>query len=977
MNKSSVFMTLLAALALAGGWFLLGSGGVVAPPLPPAVAEERGATADAEYDVGGTVEVAESAWQAEADEDLGDEPERSELELEVDRAPRLVIQVWDRKRGRAADSADVFVYLDYDGPDYRDPFQPHLCELAIAEGRRFKATSEGRVELPRLSERALVAAQLPGAVGFRILDERHRAEESVTLRADETVTVRVLDEAGRPAAGVPVGIQQRVVERVDLRRKQRELDEGLKRVAELRAEMEREPMRAESIKWRLQWSERQVASLRRSMDRLGKTAKQQQSARRGKAGKQPSSKQPKSKDSSRYVFETENEVQARRRTDERGYAVFRHFQFSRERQEKWWPEEHRDRFEAVLSMPLAAPVRAPFSGQPLPEDAIELQLPPTGSVTLRTVDRDGRPFTHPVRGTLRIEGARNPDFARVQLRKEQDEAGVVFSHVGLGMQMVADCRLDDRDFRWRSPVFAGPQAPGEHVIYDLVVAPDAAMLHGRVLDESGAAMTSRELTFLINSARGRLEGEEVVLDREGRFHLPYAPRDASVAPFRFQIRDEEDGELPGLSQTLPMLAQEGVTDLGELQLGLLDQVAFGRVVNDLGEPIEDAHIQLQRERPSGRNADRLRFQDEAFTDTHSDENGDFWLFGDVESARYRLRVRAEDHFPEETPGVDRVTGSEIQLMRKARLVGTVKLPEWLSSKRVKTVLRSLDEPGRDRDDEIRDWRGTQYIYFDWARPGLYTLELRIREFPEPFLRIDGLQIRPGDHDPHPRLTDLDLTGYLHRFEVYAVDEVGKRVNPKSPLLARVTRSNGESQFVGFSWKGGKVEIVNSAPTLAVSPVAPGFRAEATVLGAGRSELRFLRVPKITLHVPGIRAVIGETKVWVGMRLLEAPELERLDGRGGWSTRGFARAASSYGRLGANERARVNPLMDGRYRVTAHLGDKGKAGMVEVPMGEVDVRVAPGGAPVVIEVPGDGPALREAMQEVARRAAAAPAEGAGR
>ncbi|MEC8252165.1 MAG: hypothetical protein VX044_03055, partial [Planctomycetota bacterium] len=202
MNKSYVLMTLLAALALAGGWFLLGSGGVVAPPAPPAAAEERGATADAEYDVGVAVEVAESAWQADEDEDLDDEPERSELELAVAPAPKLVIQVWDRKRGRAADSADVFVYFDYDGPDYRDPFQPHLCELAIAEGRRFKATSDGRVELPRLHERALVAAQLPGVVGFRILDERHGAEESVTLRADETVTVRVLDEDGQPAADV-------------------------------------------------------------------------------------------------------------------------------------------------------------------------------------------------------------------------------------------------------------------------------------------------------------------------------------------------------------------------------------------------------------------------------------------------------------------------------------------------------------------------------------------------------------------------------------------------------------------------------------------------------------------------------------------------------------------------------------------------------------------------------------------------------
>ena len=516
-------------------------------------------------------------------------------------------------------------------------------------------------------------------------------------------------------------------------------------------------------------------------------------------------------------------------------------------------------------------------------------------------------------------------------------------------------------------------------VVDLVVAPKAAMLHGRVLDESGAAMASRELTLLINSSRGRLEGEEVVLDREGRFHLPYSPRDANFAPFRFQIRDEQDGDLPGLSQTLPMLAKEGVTDLGELQLGLLDQVAFGRVVNDLGEPIDDAHIQLQRERMR---ADSIwpQFKDEAFTDAHTDENGEFRLYGDMESARYRLRVRADEHFPEETRGIDRVTGSEIKLMRKARLVGSVKLPEWLESKRVKVELRSLDEPGRDRDDEIRDWRGKQYIYFDWARPGRYTLELRVREFPEPFLRIDDLLVRPGDHELHPRLTDLDLSSYLHRFEVFAVDEAGKRINPGSPLLARVMRSDGAAQYVGFSWKGGRAEIVNSAPTLAVSPVARGFRSEATVLSAGRSELRFLRVPKITLSLPGIRGIIGATKVWVGMRLLEAPELERLDGRGGRNTRGFERATTSYGRLGPNERTRVAPLMDGRYRVTAYLGDKAKGGLVELALGEVDVRVVPGGQPVLLEVVGDGPAVRSAMQDVLRRqaeAAAAPGASAGR
>ena len=979
MTKPSVLLTLLAALALAGGWFLLQSSGDVAPPLSP-VAGGRSAADEAGFATEGTATVAPASVTVstlpEDEEEFADEAlDRSELELAEDLSPELVIQVWDRKRGQAADAADVYVLFDYDGPDFRDPFQPHLCELAIAEGRRFRATSDGRVELPRLTERALVAAQLPGAVGFRILDEGHRQEESVTLRTDETLTVRVLDEQGRPAVDVPVGIQQRVVERVDLRSKERELEENKQRVAEMRAEMERDPMRADSIKWRVEWSESRVASLTRSFERLRRNAKKQREQRQKNAKK--SAKRPK--DADRFVFEVGDEVRARRRTDNRGYAVFRHFQFSRERAEKWWPGEHRDRFEAVLSMPLAQPVRAPFLGRPLPEEAIELRLPATGSITLRTVDCDGRPFTHPVRGTLRIKGANNPEFARVQLRKEQDEDGVVFSHVGIGMQMFADCRLDDRDFRWRSPVFAGPQLPGEDVVVDLVVAPKAAMLHGRVLDESGAAMVSRELTLLINSSLGRLEGEEVVLDREGRFHLPYSPRDANFAPFRFQIRDEQDGDLPGLSQTLPMLAKEGVTDLGDLQLGLLDQVAFGRVVNDLGEPIDDAHIQLQRERMR---ADSIwpQFKDEAFTDAHTDENGEFRLYGDMESARYRLRVRADEHFPEETRGIDRVTGSEIKLMRKARLVGSVKLPEWLASKRVKVELRSLDEPGRDRDDEIRDWRGKQYIYFDWARPGRYTLELRVREFTEPFLRVDDLLVRPGDHELHPRLTDLDLSSYLHRFEVFAVDEAGKRINPRSPLLARVMGSDGESQYVGFSWKGGRIEIVNSAPTLAVSPFARGFRSEATVLSAGRNELRFLRVPKITLSLPGIRGIIGATKVWVGMRLLEAPELERLDGRGGWNTLGFERTTTSYGRLGPNERTRVAPLMDGRYRVTAYLGDKAKGGLVELALGEVDVRVVPGGQPVLLEVVGDGPAVRSAMQDVLRRqaeAAAAPGASAGR
>ncbi len=974
--------------------------GIPTPEREESVTAERADVADSVV-APASVEAVDASFAAAG----LDEPERSEMDLDIDvaAAPRLVLQIWDRKRGVAAPEADVFVLDAADGPTSQDPFRPHLCEVTIAQGRRYKATTEGQVELPRLSRRTFVAAQLPGAVGFRILDGRHRGREEVTLQSDETVTVRVVDGAGRPVARAAVGIQQRVVARVDAKRAYREFEQVQKRVAELRAQMEaltaleqapREPARVAALQGRLNYYQRRFNEVRKTVDRLKRASEasgqkataqkataQKATAERGKiSGKKTKAvaRRPKTKAPVAEVFDTSYEVKARRRTDERGYAVFAHFQLQRHRQERWWPEEHRDRFEAVLIAPLAAPVRAPFVGRPVPEAPVQLVMPPTGAVALRTVDRDGRPFTHPVRGSVRVDVRGAPTWARVQLRKEQDETEIVFDHVGVGVQLVADCRLDDRDFRWRTPAFAGPQLPGERRTVDLVVAPDAAMLYGRVLGEEGAPMASRELTFLINSKRGRLEGEEVVLDLEGRFHLPYAPRDASVAPFRFQIRDTAHLEVPGYARTLPVLAAEGVTDLGDLQLGLLDQVAFGRVVDDRGEPIAGAHVQLQRERSTGRRDGSLRFQDEAFTDTHSDEAGDFWLFGDVEAANYRLRVRADGHFPEETFGINRVSGAEIRMMRKARLVGTVRLPEWLSAKRVKVELRSLDGPGRARDDQIRDWRGKQYIYFDWVRPGLYSLSLRIQEFPEPFLRVDNLVVRPGDHDPHARLLDLDLSSYLYRFEVFAVDQDGARVNPKQPLLAKVARLDGSSELIGFSWKGGRVEIVNGQPTLEVAPVAKGYRAEAGVLSAGRSEVRFSRVPPVVLHAPGLRSVIGDTNAWMGLQLLETPKVSTLDGR---RQRGGAeaarRATSSFGRLRSDERASLEPLLDGRYRAIAYLGDKGRGGLVQLPMGEVELKVVPGASPVVLQLQATPQALRAAMDEVLRRQAAAPASSFGK
>jgi hypothetical protein len=427
--------------------------------------------------------------------------------------------------------------------------------------------------------------------------------------------------------------------------------------------------------------------------------------------------------------------------------------------------------------------------------------------------------------------------------------------------------------------------------------------------------------------------------------------------------------VPGLATTLGVLPKEGVMDIGDLQIGDLTRITFGRVVNDLGDGIPSARVQLQRQREVGSRA-RLSWQDEAFAVTTTDDDGQFFLFGDLEASRYRLRVTADEHFPYDPPNLPSRDGAVIELVRRSRVVGSVLLPKWLSSRRIKVRLESQADPSKGRDDRIRSYRGQQLIYFDWVKPGIYNLSLRLEEFPDAFVRVNGFEIKAGQRDAHPRLKNLDLARDLYQFEVFAIDEAGKRMNPKTPLRARVMRPDGSYAMVGFYWKGGRTEILNSQSSLEVLPEEPGFRSQPTTLIAGRNELRFARVPAVTLNTPGLRQLVGEESVWISMELLETQTVMSFDSRSRRLAKSMRWASSSHGRLNARDRAFMRPLRDGRYRVMARLGDKRRGGLVSVTLGEVDVRLVPGGQPNVFTVAVDTQAVMTAMQDMAQRRAAA-------
>jgi len=399
----------------------------------------------------------------------------------------------------------------------------------------------------------------------------------------------------------------------------------------------------------------------------------------------------------------------------------------------------------------------------------------------------------------------------------------------------------------------------------------------------------------------------------------------------------------------------------------------------VGKPIAGAIVQLQRERELGGKQPRLGFADEAFASARSDDGGKYELFADLEPARYRLRVRARNHFPFISPDLRPGQPADFRLLRRSKLVGTVLAPKWLPTHMIRVELASAVEPKKRREDRVHDYRGKKYIHFDWVQPGTYRLRIRMRDFPDPIVRIDGLVVAPGQTGVHPRLMDLDLAAYVHRFEITAVDERDQPIKPNAPLIAKVIRPGGRTAYVGFPWRGARVEIMSVSPTLEVWPMAAGYHAEPALLSQGQSRLRFLTIPPVLIDAASVREVIGTTPAWLQLSWIAgAPgangpnQLETWDGRSR-KIAGWYRSVRSrnWTALRASGMTPIRVTGNGRHRVVLAVGDKRKGiRPVSISLGEVDVSLAPGRGPQRIRPEVEREKLVTIMAQLRQRAAAA-------
>lgn len=1025
--RRAPLLLLFVLVALLAGWWWYSEPGAPTAPPPAGVNASGGSEA---ADVASTPAVAQGGIAAPTEQEVAAIRELvQELEdVESGKQP-VTIQVWDRVEGQAAADAEVFVMdsVEADWEITRGPFAQHWSSVAERRGRRFRTDEAGRVEVQRFARNSVVVAKATGAYAFKWVGEvaAEGHVEVLTLEADESVTIQVVDQQGAPVAGAAVG----VVERIPIGGSYEELQARAEQfetwVTQVRQWARDNPKGAEGARAKLGGLESGLREARRDA-RLAK-AEMERRARLGASADQGPLARV--------------EVRTRRLTDQDGLAVIDHFQLYRRADERGAKQQAKaggkakgkqaaagrgkggaraggkgalrgkgggrgkgtgkggakggkggkggfaapklpSTFEAALLMPLTAPVARQITVDPLPEGVIVLQKPPTAALALRTVDRDGRPFTHPVRGQLELVGDELSAWTRVMLRKEQNERTIEFPHVGLGLLLQAACRLDDDDFRWRTGELRGPVAADERLEVDLVVAPDAGMLYAQLVGDGGAPLAGVRPSFLITSQGGRLEGEEVVTDADGRFHLPYRVREGQQGPYRFEVRLDDAVPTRGFAAPLARLPVATVTDLGELVLSDLSAFARGVVVDDAGAPVAGASLQLERARfEQGRS--EPRFVDQPFVRTETAEDGSFHLFGDFEPGRYRLRVEMREHFrtfAEVADGDD----LRVELTRKCRVVGTVLAPEWMNRKRVRVELLPVAvsaPPGEElqpREDQLRDHEGSTYAFFDWVRPGTYDVAFRLQGFPDAFLVVDRLVLEPGQVAVHPRLKELDLGAYIYRFEIYPVDQNGESVSVNRPQLAKVTRRDGRQQYIGLVMKGGYGEVFNTAPELEVVPMMGGYVADTQVLAPGRSELVFQRVPPVDVVLQGLSALAGDLPVHVQLQRLENGDLpDSLEAYDGMSQRiaGWYRITRhGTGRLDELDTARVQVTAGGAHKVVLQLGPL-KRSPQTVELDAVELALEPGGDAPRVVVPFDVQAVQQALETA--RAALEAGSGAGK
>lgn len=354
--------------------------------------------------------------------------------------------------------------------------------------------------------------------------------------------------------------------------------------------------------------------------------------------------------------------------------------------------------------------------------------------------------------------------------------------------------------------------------------------------------------------QGQVRGQKIV-----RLDLDVTETAVAVVDLRF----ERTTRVWSGSRAVDHALAAGLLELGAFEVAPHQGVLRGRVVDEAGEPVALATIDV--EVVGGPATQRL----------WSEQDGRFELWGPL--------LRAADGTPGQVvataslgQGPDMVRGepspaqsqcgtATLVLKRPAKglLQLTLRTPPAVSSHALQLQWVGADGKVLDLGRERAQWRGSALdaCTIGPLPPGRGALRILLR--PGVLLRtIDGLEIAVGKAVSDARLVDLDLADAVTTCRMRVVDEEGVPI-----AGARVEYRGASDQWsIGPSDGGGLLEIIKGpAKALRIVVTAAGKQPLEVDEVRDGGELRLRPLPNLCVVVKGLPADVPRQELAVFLR----------------------------------------------------------------------------------------------------------------
>lgn len=651
-----------------------------------------------------------------------------------------------------------------------------------------------------------------------------------------------------------------------------------------------------------------------------------------------------------------------------GRVAIRHFQLLRE------AGVAEEAFGALALVPAAA--MTTFAGRPVAGDEVEILVPALGGIAVQVVDHAGNPVLSPAVVGLagdRPANAANvrPDFVpprglTSQRRDKPLGAEAVllpFSEVGADVRIWARFP-NDRRAAEVGPL-RGPGRAGETATATVTLHPQQSVLAGQVVGPDGAPVAPgpHELDVALWRHDRDVLATKVYVLADGRFDL-VLPQRTDAEQFTLELRHTlppppvAEGERKPAPTQLGARVRIGAIrggqrqELGLLRLETLPPLVTGVVVDDAGQPVANADVQVQQQEPPQRGRDpRDGWRALPLLRTRSSEDGTFVVPGLLPPGVLRVRADTDQHFADSVPLGAQGQRVRIAIVRNGVLRGRVLLPDWVGEGALSLVLRPADETLRERETRTiaLSRRGGGRFSVEPLRPGRFDALVMLRNLNEPVATLPDVWVAAGECRD-PRFRPLDLRQSLFRYRLRAVDPSGGPLALDGPILARLQGPDGQLVQSAFRWQKGQAELITASGTADLTFFGRGLRTARQVLGPGEHDVMLATLLPVRVEVNGLRGLCGPNRRVRISAILQGDtglpgDLGGQDQKSGdrFSFNRWDLGRSSGGWLGATDTVEIPLMQSGKYELLLrpHAGDNERTPQGQINLGTFELDVESG------------------------------------